>query len=207
MLNLALPLLLTIFVLVSPSNAQVADAPVYKDGDWWRVKVDMKRPPGVSISGPVTESFPEYIVQFEASSPIIRGVRGNESKQTDAPLVLAMVLGRSASRQDMLKFPMRVGLTWLGQINFQPPGLPMRRAEVQYEVQAWEKLNTIKGDFDAFRILMNMNVAKGVKRQGPTEFRTHTYYYAPATKAIISYQELGTDISVSSTLVDFSFTQ
>jgi hypothetical protein len=207
MLNLALPMLLTIFVLVSPSNAQEAEAPLYRDGDWWRVKVDIKRPPGVSISGRAPESFPEYIVQFEASSTIIRGVRGNESKQTDAPLVLAMVLGRSASRQDMLKFPMRVGLTWLGHVNFQPPGLPMRRTEAQYEVEAWDKVKTVKGDFDAFRILMNMNVAKGVKRQGATEFRTHTYYYAPTVKAIISYQELGTDISVSSTLVDFSFTQ
>ena len=125
MLNLALPLVLTLLVVASPSNAQEAEAPVYRDRDWWRVKVDLKRPPGVSISGRAPENFPEYIVQFEANNPIIRGVRGNESKQTDSPMVAAMVLGRSPSRKDMLRFPMRVGLTWSGQINYQPPGLPM----------------------------------------------------------------------------------
>ena len=207
MMNVAVAFVLTLFLIAPRSNAQEAEAPVYKDGDWWRVKVDVKRPAGVSISGPVLENFPEYIVQFESSIPVIRGIRGNESIQTASPLVLAMVLGRGAWRGDMLRFPMRVGLTWLGKVNFQPPGLPLRWTEAQYEIEAWDKVKTVKGEFDAFRILMSMNVSKGVKRQGLPEFRTHTYSYAPAVKAIISYQELGSDVSVTSTLVDFSLAQ
>lgn len=206
MLHFALSLIMTLFV-TSYAYAQQAEVPVYKNGDWWRVKVDISRPPGVSISGPALENFPEYIVKFESDNPVVLGVKENESRRTRAPMVLAMVLGKGEWRKDMLKFPMRVGLTWSGQVNFQPPGMRMRWTEAQYEAQAWEKIKTPKGEFEAFRIVMNMIVPKGVKGQLGTEFRTHTYFYAPEIKAIVSYQEVGTDISANSTLVDFNLAQ
>lgn len=104
MFAVALPLIgiLTLLQVPCSSHAQRAEAPVYKDGDWWRVKVDISRPAGVSVSGPVLERFPEYIVQFESSKPKVFGVKGNESKQTDSPIVLALVLGRSAWRGELL---------------------------------------------------------------------------------------------------------
>ena len=61
--------ILTFLLVPYFSHAQQAEAPVYKDGDWWRVKVDMVRPAGVSVSGPVLERFPEYIVKFESNKP------------------------------------------------------------------------------------------------------------------------------------------
>jgi hypothetical protein len=169
--------------------------------------VDVSRPAGVSIAGPALERFPEYIVKIESSQPKILGIKENESKETDSPIVLAMVLGRSAWREDLLRFPMRVGLTWSGQVNFKPGGMQMRRTEAQYEAQAWEKIKTAIGEFDAFRIVMKMSIPKGVKRQAPTEVRTHTYLYAPAIKAIVSYRDLGTEVTVTSTLVDFNLAQ
>ena len=39
------------FFVPLTSLAQQADAPVYKDGDWWRVEVDVARPAGVSVAG------------------------------------------------------------------------------------------------------------------------------------------------------------
>ena len=181
MFRLVLPLIVTLLVAPCASNAQQAEAPVYKDGDWWCVKIDVRRPAGVSVS-PALERFPEYIVKFESGNPVVLGVSGNESKRTGAPMVVAMVLGRSAWRGDVLRFPMRVGLTWSGQVNFQPPGTQMRWTEAQYEAQAWEKIKTIKGEFDAFRIVMSMSVPKGVKRQAPVEFRTHTYFMLQRSK-------------------------
>jgi len=206
MLSLALSIILAILLLPYPSNAQEAEAPVYKDGDWWRVKVDVSLPAGVSVT-PGLQRFPEYIVKFESGKPIVLGITGNESKQVGGGLVLAMVLGRGEVRGDLLRFPMRVGLTWSGRVNFQPPGMQMRWTETQYEVQTWEKIKTAKGDVDAFRLEMNMIVPRGPKRQAPTEFTPHTYFYAPEIKAIISYQELGSDIKVTSTLVDFNLAQ
>ena len=131
--------ILTFLLVPYFSHAQQAEAPVYKDGDWWRVKVDMVRPAGVSVSGPVLERFPEYIVKFESNKPKVFGVQGNDNVAVDLPQVIPLVLGRPGWLGDMLKFPMRIGLNWSDRIKFQPTGTQLRSEEVQYEVQAFEK--------------------------------------------------------------------
>jgi hypothetical protein len=198
---------LGLLLLPYSSRAQQAEAPVYKDGDWWRVKVNVVRPPGVSIAGPQLGGFPEYIVKFESSGPKVIGLEGNESKEIDSPSTIALVLGRTGWRGDLLRFPMRVGLTWSDRFQFQPRGLQTRSEEGQYEVQSWEKIKTPKGEFDVFKLVMTMNVRRGPKPQAPTEVRTNTYYYAPDIKAIASFHEAGTDVSLTSTLIDFSLTK
>ena len=60
------------------SHAQQAEAPIYKDGDWWRVKLDVVRPTGVSVAGGVLERFPEYIAKFESNRFTVLGVHGSE---------------------------------------------------------------------------------------------------------------------------------
>ena len=72
---LSLTGILTIFLLLPYlSNAQQVEAPVYRDGDWWRVKVDVVRPSDVSVAGLVLERFPEYIVKFESNQPKVFGI-------------------------------------------------------------------------------------------------------------------------------------
>jgi hypothetical protein len=203
----ALGLIGILILLLIPysSHAQQAEAPAYKDADWWRVKIDVLRPSGVSVAGDaVLERFPEYIVKFESKKPKVFGVQGNETVEVDLPVVIPLVLGRPGWLGDMLRFPMRVGLTWSDRIKFQPPGMQMRWEETRYEVQAWEKANTVRDEFDAFRIVMTMNVPKGPKSRGPTEVRTHTYYYAPDVKAIATLHTSGTELSVASKLIEFN---
>ena len=198
--------LIGILVALVPSYssyAQQSDAPVYRDGDWWRVKVEVARPAGVSVSGPqALESFPEYVVKIEAGNPKVLGVRENETKEIDSLPIISLVLGKPGWLGELLKFPMRVGLTWSDRFQFQPLGAQMRWEEARYEVQAWEKVKTVKGDFDAFKILMHMTAPTGPKGKG-NEIRTRTYYYAPDIKAIASLHTSGT-ASVASTLIDFS---
>jgi hypothetical protein len=195
--------ILTLLLAPYSSSAQQAEAPVYKDGDWWRVKVNVTRPPGVSVAGIQLESFAEYIVKFEASQPKVLGVEGNRTQEVDLPTIISLVLGRPGWSGDLLRFPMRVGLAWSDRFQFQPPGAQMRREEGRYEVQAWEKIKTLKGDFDAFKLVMNMTAPTGPKGKG-SAVRTRTYFYAPDVKAIVSLQTSGTDASVASTLIDFS---
>ena len=180
------------------SSAQQADAPVYRDGDWWRIKIDTVRPTGVSISGPQFGGFPEYIVRFESGNPKVFGVRGELSKELDAPPIASVVLGKSGWRGELLKFPVRVGVTWSDQFQFQPRGLPMRWEQGRYEVQAWEKIKTPRGEFDGFKITMTFTVKKG------TSSRATTYYYVPEVKGIVSFHEEGSETNVVSTLVDFN---
>ena len=131
--------ILILLLIPHSSHAQQAEAPAYKDGDWWRVKVDVVRPAGVSVSGPVLESFPGYVVKFESNKAKVFGVQGNDTVEVDLPVVISLVLGRPGWLGDLLRFPMRIGLTWSDRIKFQPLGTQLRSEEVQYEVHAFEK--------------------------------------------------------------------
>ena len=104
------------------ASAQQAEVPVYKDGDWWRVKMEFASPPGVSAAYQL-QSFPEYLVKFETGKAKFMGVRGDVSKEIDFPLILAVVLGKPPWHGEMLRFPMRIGLTWSDQFRVKPPGL------------------------------------------------------------------------------------
>jgi hypothetical protein len=197
--------ILILVLIPHSSHAQQGEAPVYKEGDWWRVKVDVARPAGVSVSGPVLERFPEYIVKFESNKPKVFGVQGNDTVEVDLPVVISLVLGRPGWLGDLLRFPMRIGLTWSDRIKFQPLGTQLRSEEVQYEVHAFEKIKTPKGEFNAFKLVMTMNAPQSARPKpgGRTEVRTHTYYYAPDVKAIASFDTSGS-ARVASTLIDFS---
>jgi hypothetical protein len=100
---------------------------------------------------------------------------------------------------------MRSGLTWSERIKFQPPGTQLRSEEVQYEVQAFEKIKTPKGEFNAFKLVMTMNAPQSARPKpgGRTEVRTHTYYYAPDVKAIAAFQTSATELNITSMLIDF----
>jgi hypothetical protein len=205
----ALGLIGLLIVLLQPysSRAQQAEAPIYKDGDWWRVRVDVIRPPGVSVAGQQVGRFPEYILQFESGGLKVIGVQGNEFTETNSPSAIALVLGRTGWRGDLLRFPMRIGLSWTDRFQFQPRGLQMRWQEGRYQVEAWEKIKTPKGEFDAFKVVMTTSGAKGPKPMAPGAIRTHTYYYTPEIKAIASFHEEGTEASVTSMLVDYNLAQ
>jgi len=185
------------------SYAQQADAPVYKDGDWWRIKLEVARPTGVSVAGPQLGGFPEYRVQINSGKATVLGIRGAESKELDAPAIVALVLGKSGWRGELLRFPLHVGLTWTDRFQFQPPGAQARWEEGRYEVQGWEKINTPRGEFDSFKIGMQMTAPTGPKGKG-TAVRTSIYYYAPAGKAIVSFTGEGDAPATTSTLVDFN---
>lgn len=181
----ALGLIRILILLLVPysSHAQQAEAPVYKDGDWWRVKVDVVRPPGVSVAGEFLELFPEYIVRFESNQPKVFGVQGNESKEVNSEAAAALVLGRPTSLGEMLRFPLRVGLTWSDRVKFQPPGMQMRLEDAKYEVQAWEKIKTPKGEFDAFKIVMTMR-APGPKPLAREKFEPTLTIMRPMSKRL-----------------------
>lgn len=191
------------FLVPLPSFAQQADAPAYKDGDWWRIKLEVARPTGVSVGGPQLGGFPEYRVQINSGKAIVVGIRGEETKELDAPPIVSLVLGKSGWRGELLRFPLRVGLAWTERFQLQPRGAQTRWEEGRYEVQAWEKMKMPKGEFDAFKIVMLMNAPTGPKGKG-TAARTTTYYYAPEIKAIVSFREEGLEAAVTSTLVEFN---
>jgi len=186
--------------------AQQAEAPGYRDGDWWRIKLEVARPGGVSVTGPQLGGFPEYRVQIDSGQARVFGIRGDESRALDAPPILALVLGKSGWRGELLRFPLRVGLTWSDRFQFQPRGAQARWEEAGYEVQAWEKFKSLRGEVDAFKIVMRMNAPTGPRGKG-TAVRTGTYYYAPEIKAIVSFADEGGEAALRSSLLEFHVSQ
>lgn len=201
--TMALTGLVAALCLPLTSFAQQADAPVYNDGDWWRIKLEIARLPGVSVGGPQFGGFPEYRVEISAGKPTVFGIRGDGTKSLEAPTIVALVLGKSGWRGELLRFPLRVGLQWTDQFQYEPRGVQTTSVEGRYEIQSWEKIAAAKGDVDAFKIVMNATAPAGPKGKGKT-FRTYTYYYAPAVKAIVSLKEDAPQVAVASTLVDFN---
>ncbi|HEV8342025.1 MAG TPA: hypothetical protein VGR30_06615 [Candidatus Binatia bacterium] len=191
-------------ILPCMSSAQQADAPVYKDGDWWRVKVDVARPVGVSVSGPQLGGFPEYIVRAEKGTFKVFGVRDDQQKELDGATLVSLLFGKPGWRGELLRFPIRVGLSWSGHFPLQMPGV-QRQESAQYEVQSWEKVKTLKSEFEAFKIVMTVPERKG--KVGTLPGRMTTYYYAPQVKAIVYLREeslpKAQDALTTSTLVDF----
>src|SRR5262245_6082115 len=92
--------------------------------------------------------------------------------EVDLLPVIPLVLGRPGWLGDMLKFPMRIGLTWSDRIKFQPTGTQLRSEEVQYEVQAFEKVKTPKGEFNAFKLVMTMNAPQSARPKARESHRS-----------------------------------
>lgn len=205
-------ILLTIVSLVCLlpylSYGQQAVAPVYKDGDWWRVRVEAKRPVGVSVEGPQLGGFPEYLVRAEKGAFKVFGIRGDQQKELDGSTIISILLGQSGWRGELLRFPAHVGLSWSAQFSLQMPGI-QRQESAQYEVQAWEKIRTPKGELEAFKILMT--VAERTGRVGRLPGRVITYYYSPQVKAIVSLREeslpKAAEALTTASLLDFKVSQ
>jgi hypothetical protein len=154
--------------------------------------------------------FPEYLVKIDKGKFKVFGARGEQHKEIEAPNIVSVVLGRPDWRGDLLKFPMYVGLTWSSRFSIQLPGLPLRWAGAQYEVHSWEKIQTGKGELEAFKIVMSVP-GSPIPQKGSITARVATYYYSPKLKAIVDFREKSPPNSpeavTSSTLVDFNVVQ
>jgi hypothetical protein len=193
-----------VFSLILPlgyGHGQDAESPVYHDGEWWRAKIETTRPVGVSVAGPQLGGFPEYLVRAEKGGFKVFGLTGDREKELDSAIIVSILLGKPGWRGDLLKFPISVGLSWSATFSLPIPGVH-RQESARYEVQAWEKVKTLKEEFHAFKIVMTVGERGG--KAGRLLGRNMTYYYAPRAKAIVNRREESLQQTVTtSTLVDF----
>ena len=107
----------------TPLHAQEAQAPAYKDGDWWKIKVQVSYQQGVSRSGRCQDS-PEFLVKIEQGQPKVYLSEGDSQKPIDCPTIVTQLLGsgtegdegapdaKEAVTREYLKFPLNVGQSW-----------------------------------------------------------------------------------------------
>ncbi len=70
-----------------------------------------------------------------------------------------------------------------------------------YEVLGWEKVQTPKGEFEAFKLSRNYEVTT---RSGDRLKTSETYYYSPKAKAIILLKIKSPRNELTITLIDYN---
>ena len=186
-------------LLIFTGVVAATEAPVYKEGDWWRVKVDTVFKPGISRTGRCDEAYPEYVVKIDQGKPKIFSVSGNKEEEIDCPTIANELLNVGPEAGRYLKFPLAVNNSWTFQGTGRGPRGPIRFNE-NLKVQAWEKIKSPRGELDAFRIEASYSTPFG----GDV---VTAFHYSPTIKCIVSFNLVTPAVARTVTLVDFNVSQ
>ncbi len=150
--------------------------PVYKDGDWWKVKMESK---GV-VGGRCRYDYSDYLLEIQEGKPKLYGIDGTNKEEFDCPEVENEILGKIKRK---LKFPLHVGNRWAHRYLWEGR-FRERWVTVEYKVLGRQKVQTPKGEFEAFKLS-----SRAVWRTSSAYHeRTENYYYCPKVKAIILHK-------------------
>lgn len=178
-LTTAMVTLVTILFVPYFALSQQADQPKYKHGDWWKVRTEYEAK--VSSRNPgCQDSYEEWVARIdEKGLAHLYGINDGKEVESICDAVLGWVFGVNESK--FLKFPLSVGQTWTHRYE-RPSGRRTISVESQYKVSAWEKVETPKGTFEAFKIV---GAVQWVTGRGDQAFINWTEYYSPTVKAIV----------------------
>ena len=87
------------------SPAPVVNAPVYKNGDWWKVRIETNPSAGYRCQF----DYSEYLLEIQEGKPKLYGINGTNKEEFDCRFLEDEILGKITER---LKFPLRVGKRW-----------------------------------------------------------------------------------------------
>lgn len=196
--------LASLLLLTAVSFAQQAETPVYKNGDWWKIKINVQMSAGISNAGVCDGAYSAYLVKVEAGKKRVYGLKNHHQEELDCPNILNQLLDIAPPGQPYpvkyLDFPLTVTKKWSARI---PQDLDSRRGprnaatkwlDLEFNVAAWEKVKTPKGTFDAFKI----QIAGWPGKKAPT------YFYSPEVKAIVRLREQQKNVVRIVTLIDCS---
>ena len=90
--------------MVQPATrpAPVVKAPAYKNGDWWKVKIELKGSAGLRCKF----DYSDYLLEIQEGKPKLYVINGTNKDEFDCPLMEDEILGKITRK---LKFPLRVG--------------------------------------------------------------------------------------------------
>ena len=178
----------------------VVKAPIYKHGDWWKVKIELKGRAGRSC----TSEYSDYLLEIQKGKPMLYGINGTNKDEFDCPRVEDKILGKITRK---LKFPLRVGNRWAHRYYRESGGKTVsgRWVTVEYDVLGWERVQTPRGVFEAFKLSSRMTFRTMFANIEVKE----TYYYSPKVKAIILRKLIWLrnsqhDRDTTTTVVDFN---
>lgn len=194
--------LLLLVALVA--NAARADdqlqAPVFKEGDFWKFKV-VEKPLWGSSSTAI--QYPNGIftlrdtargrmrVQEFVENKEVSLERGRYGGHILALLGLRQPAGSTTTFNILLPFPFYVGKQW--RDSYKPPNIRNVHHTVNSEVVAEQQVATQAGSFRALKIERTEQASITYNPSGNSFMRIAqgAYYYCPETKSIVKYDLVG----------------
>jgi hypothetical protein len=202
--NLLFALLFFQWLIPARSFAQSVQAPVYKDSDWWKIKVEVRLGAGISKSGLCDELYSEYLVKVNGGKKYVFGLSENKQEEIDCPEIVADLFGigqgDDAASRTPVSFPLTVGKVWNARYAEQIEGRRRVRShtvkwvDLEFKATAVETIKTPKGALESFKIEVS---------GWPWGKQPPIYYYSPAAKTVVRSRELKERNTRVVTLVDY----
>ena len=196
-LAMAIVLLLSAVIVRAQDKAQ---APSFKNGDFWRFKVTVLSKAVGSSSNLLDDGI--YEVSYSSGQFGVFKLNGEQKEelvQNQTGGILSLI-GRKNNRD--IKFPLVVGQKW--NYRYERTAVGARKSfesNVTIEVSGAEQMTTGAGTFRTFKLEKD-------DRTGPKGFWTTVSYYSPETKSFVkqlfdSQSETGTGYKREIELVKF----
>ena len=173
-LGMAVALILSAAIVRAQDEAQ---APNFKNGDFWQFKVTVLSKSVGSSSNLLDDGI--YEVSFSSGQFEVFKLNGDQKEefaknQTGGILSL---IGRKNNRD--LKFPLSVGQKWDYQYEHGAVGARKSfESQVTIEVSGTQQTTTGAGTFRTFKLEKD-------DRSGPKSFWTTVSYYSPESKSFV----------------------
>ena len=200
--------LITLICFLPASFARAEDqvqAPVFKEGDFWKFKIVEKSVPGRSSTA-IQHPNGIYTLRHNATGRMrVQELIENKEVLLESGQYLRRILSVLGLRQTggpegpptrfniLLPFPFYVGKQWRDSYKTTVRNTFSVPHTVNSEVVAEQQVTTQAGDFRALRIERTHQVAVSNADSG-TSFIAITrgaYYYCPETKSIVKYDLVG----------------
>lgn len=181
-LLLAFVLFLPLVDIAAPEER--AEAPVFKEGDFWKFKVTSKPESGASPANKLPNGI--FILRYAKGAIQVRELVDEKeivSEQLDIPVLLCF---RQGPRAQDLQFPFYLGKEW-------PYSYKVTITQTaQLKVVALERVATQAGTFQTFKIDKTLQWSIASVRWGTgIKAIRGTYFYSPETKSIVKFDSVG----------------
>lgn len=170
----ALPVFFILVAVSAPAEEQI-QAPIFKEGDFWKFKVVQQAASG----HPRPEWNGIYIVRYANGRIQVRKLV-DEKEMPPEPNGIPALLGfRKTEQERAVEFPLYVGKQFRYSFKF------LKATDVfNIEVMAEEQVTTEAGTFQAFKI---KSTKQWAEPGGGMITVPATYFYSPKAKPIVKY--------------------
>jgi len=206
MLNRLCLITLIVFLLASFARAEEQiQAPVFKEGDFWKFKIVEKSVLGRSNTA---VQYPNgiYTLRYNARGRMgVQELIENKEVPLESGQYRRRILSVLGLRQTggpegpptrfniLLPFPFYVGKEWRDSYETRIRNTVSIPHTVNSEIVAEQQVTTQAGEFRALRIERTHQTAVSNPDSGTSHIGTirGAYYYSPATKSIVKYDLVG----------------